>query len=538
MATTLIIRTEDIKPEHILELFVETSQDRKTVEFLKSPTPTILEGSRGTGKSFLLRVAEAELQASFASARVLPIYVSFARSSLLQSNDPRQFIHWMMARLCSRVVRTLYQQGMLTKPDPFVSLLSGGVSLPQIPETPLEQVARQYEESYKNPGTAINAAKIPGVEDFKDAVEDACRERGIARLAIFFDEAAHIFRPEQQRQFFTLFRDLRSPFLSCNAAVYPGVTFYGETFQATHDATTISLSRDPLEPGYLDAMRDIVVRQAESELEADIERNRDNFNALAYAVSGNPRLLLKTVALAGRLSSGDVNRVLKEFYRTDVWTEHSGLAERYAGHRAFVDWGRDFIERTVIPDSVKKNDAWTAEGKTESTCYFWVHRDAPVAVNESLRLLSYTGLVTRLDSGIVATRGEIGTRYAVNLGCVAAQSAAPITTLIRFGRTLAVKRFTEYGAHQAAFLALVAAVGKFQEVDISIVLKRELEKPIDVLDLTDFQKNGLRSLKILLVGQALQTAEGEFQKINYVGPKRSRKMMNVVVASVLEYLSG
>ena len=45
--TNLIIRTEDIKPEHILELYVETSQDKKTVELLKSPTPTIIEGSRG-----------------------------------------------------------------------------------------------------------------------------------------------------------------------------------------------------------------------------------------------------------------------------------------------------------------------------------------------------------------------------------------------------------------------------------------------------------------------------------------------------------
>jgi hypothetical protein len=538
MATTLIIRTEDIKNEHILELFVETTQDRKTVESLKSPTPTILEGSRGTGKSFLLRVAEAELLASFPSARVLPIYVSFARSSLLQSSDPQQFIHWMMARLCSRVVRAFYQQGMLAKPDPFVSLLSGGASTPEMPETPLERVARQYEESYKDPGSAVSAVKVPSVEDFRDSIEDACRQRGIARLAIFFDEAAHIFRPEQQRQFFTLFRDLRSPYLSCNAAVYPGVTFYGETFQSTHDATTISLSRDPMESGYLDAMRDIVLRQAESELEADIERNRENFNALAYAVSGNPRLLLKTVALANRLSNSDVSRVLKEFYRTDVWSEHSGLADRYAGHRAFVDWGREFIERTVIPDSVKKNDAWATEGKSESTCYFWIHRDAPAAVNESLRLLSYTGLVTRLDSGVIATRSEIGTRYAVNLGCVAALSSAPIPALSRFGRTLTVKRFTEYGANHTAFAALTSVVGKFQEVDISVVLRRELDKSIAVLDLTDFQKSGLRALNVLTVGQALQASEDEFQKINYVGPKRSRKMMNVVVASVLEYLSG
>jgi len=33
------------------------------------------------------------------------------------------------------------------------------------------------------------------------------------------------------------------------------------------------------------------------------------------------------------------------------------------------------------------------------------------------------------------------------------------------------------------------------------------------------------------VGKALQTSEAEFQRIDYVGPKRSRKMMNIVTSS-------
>ena len=42
----------------------------------------------------------------------------------------------------------------------------------------------------------------------------------------------------------------------------------------------------------------------------------------------------------------------------------------------------------------------------------------------------------------------------------------------------------------------------------------------------------------MTVGAALQASESEFQRIIYIGPKRSRRMMNIVVASVLEYLSG
>ena len=214
------------------------------------------------------------------------------------------------------------------------------------------------------------------------------------------------------------------------------------------------------------------------------------------------------------------------------------LSKKMLGHRAFIDWGRVFVERTAIPDATKKNEQWALEGKIEATCYFWIHRDTPAAVAEALRLLSYTGIVTRLDSGIVATRGEIGTRFAINMGWLAAPAADLIQTLTTIGTRLSIKRFTEYGANYPMFQELTAVVGDFEEVDISAVLQRELGKSIDVLNLTEYQKAGLHSISIDSVGSALQASEGEFQRISYVGPKRSRRMMNVVVASVLEYLSG
>jgi transcriptional regulator of aromatic amino acid metabolism len=57
-AQDFIIRTEDIKPEAILDLFVPIQRDRELVQKLKSTSPIIIEGSRGTGKSLLLRVCD------------------------------------------------------------------------------------------------------------------------------------------------------------------------------------------------------------------------------------------------------------------------------------------------------------------------------------------------------------------------------------------------------------------------------------------------------------------------------------------------
>ncbi|MEW6152213.1 MAG: hypothetical protein AB1745_29895, partial [Pseudomonadota bacterium] len=192
----------------------------------------------------------------------------------------------------------------------------------------------------------------------------------------------------------------------------------------------------------------------------------------------------------------------------------------------------------VIPNTIDRNQSWAREQRSERTCFFWIHRDAPEAVYEGLRLLMYTGIVTRLDSGVVATRGEIGTRYSLNIGCVASPTPNPIAFISDLRNGLSVKRFTEYGANFQTFTDIAAAVGDKIEADVSTVLANLLSQPIDVLDLSDHQRAALSSINITTLGQALNSTEADFMKADYIGPKRSRRIMNVATAAVIEYLSG
>ena len=168
----------------------------------------------------------------------------------------------------------------------------------------------------------------------------------------------------------------------------------------------------------------------------------------------------------------------------------------------------------------------------------WIHRDAPEAVKEALRLLTYTGIVVQLDSGVVATRREIGTRYALNIGCIAAPAAYPIKFITDLRRGLSVKRFSEYGANYATFKELVSTVGTVVESDLSKLITKQLAQSVSLLDLSTHQRNALQSIEIDTIGKALSSGEAEFQKAYYIGPKRSRRIMNVATAAVLEYLSG
>jgi hypothetical protein len=531
-------RTEDIKPEEIRGYFVETKRDREIINSLKARNPVILAGSRGVGKSFLLRVAEAELLADVQAQRVIPVYVSFSRSSLINTTDPQQFQHWMLARICSRITRALHIAGLIAGKLRGLTILTGNsVAATLSDTTAIDQLVERFEESWKGEPLAIDSSLLPSLDQFKDAIEDLCTELQIQRIVVLIDEAAHILLPDQQRQFFTLFRDLRSPYLSCKAAVYPGVTSYGDTFQPSHDATVMSFDRDILGSDYVDVMREIVEKQAESATLEDIARHDKNFALLAFAASGNPRVLLKTLARAPRLTAAHTNDVVREYYRTDLWSEHSTLPEKYAGHQHLIDWGRQFIEGIVLPDLQKKNEQYLRQ-EQKSTCFFWIHRDSPQPVKEALKLLAYSGIVTEHASGIRATRSEVGTRYAVNLGSLIAQEAVPTNTGLRIARNLTPKRMSEFGANHAAYESLLANVPTFTEPSVGAVLKQQLAKPLEVLDVTEWQRLKLQELKLSTVGDVLLAGERELQSLMYVGEKRSRRIRNAALAAVFEYLSG
>ncbi len=494
-------------------------------------------GSRGVGKSFLLRIAEQELFQDFEKDRVFPVYVSFVRSSLIRSSDPERFQRWMLARLCSAAIRALEKRGLLGALPRSVKLIAGSDIGAKIEKTRIEEIAEQYEASYRSPEIEVSGDELPTTEDFREAFEDLSEDLEIKRFVFLIDEAAHIFLPEQQRQFFTLFRDLRSHCLVCKAAVYPGVTSYGETFQPTHDASIVEIDRDVMDAGYVDHMREMVEKQADANTLKNVLRNGQNFAILAYAASGNPRLLLKTLAEAPKVASGEVNEAIRKFYRSNIWAEHTDLADKYVGHKEIIDWGRLFVEESVLPAIKTRNDLALSAGR-DTSAYFWVHRNAPETVKEALRILSYTGIVKEGESGIRATRSEVGRRYFVNLGCLFALETTPTRTSFEIAKSLSIKRMTEYGSNHPVFEPIADIDLETIDDEDGFALAPHLSKDISVLDLTDWQKDKLRELELTTVGQVLEASEADLKLAKWVGDVRARRMRNAAVASVLEYLSG
>lgn len=522
--TELIFRAEDLQTDEVLAFFVEGPGDREIIDALKGRSAVILRGSRGVGKSFLMRVAEAEMVRDEKRDHILPVYLTYSSASLLGDPSESRFFSWMMSKIIPKVQRAAARAGLALPAsvdafrDPTLKQLS--------------DLSTRLEMAWASPSVDDPAAAVPSTDDLKDAVEDLCRSTGLRRIVLLVDEAAHVFVPAQLRQFFTLMREIRSPYLAVKAAVYPGATSYGTSFQLTHDAKLFDIERDATEPGYTARMKDLVLKQ-QCELDRSISQYGEEFAALAFAAQGNPRILLKTLSRALPLNRRNTSETLKGYYRESIWADHTSLADRYPGHKALIDWGRAFLEDGVLPEMVSRN----ADRTSELIASLWIHRDAPRAVKEALNLLCYSGILQEDASGIRATRSEIGTRYVVNFGCQisSATDAVPYATHLR--QHLSIKRMIEYGANHPVYSVITDFDFSHLE-STNASLESRLSASIDVLDLTQFQMDSLIALDLVTVGSVLQATEEDYKKAYYVGEVRARKIRNAAVAAVLEYLSG
>ena len=528
-----VFRTEELTDRQVMDLGVLSEYENSIIDKLIAPSPVLLVGSRGVGKTFLFKMAEIRMLNEFEKEKILPVTLTFRKASLLKSGNEYQFQYWMLGRICSEVLRAIRKTGKLSAISHNLSLLAGNQDTQS---SKIDEIVKKFEDSWKNPGIRVEAESIPSLDDFLNTVEDLCEELDISRIVLFIDEAAHVFYPEQQREFFTLFRDFISPYIKCNAAVYPGVTVYGDTFEPVHDALQITLTRNIDDVNYVSNMKEMVMRQVkDSAFATRLSQQGANFTLLAFAASGNPRYLLKSVELANKMDANSINQVFREYYREDLWAEHTKLAERYPGYQKFIDWGRDFIETKVIPEIKNKNDSFLQEGKGKgTTLYFWIHKNAPQEVKEALRILEYSGLVYEEAAGIRATRSEVGTRYMVNIGCLLAMEAKPTTSGLDIVKNADIRRMSEYGANHVLYKKIQGVV-----LDSSSdALQIQFAKNIDVLELTEWQKKKMHEIQVDTIGDLISATEEKLKQAKYIADVRARNIKNAGIAAVCEYLLG
>lgn len=113
-------RTEDISPENIKKVFVQTDMDRENINFLKNNTPGLLVGSRGTGKTMLLKMAETELDDNFQEERNFGVLVSFSTAMFVESpEESYYFRQWMLSKILFALKRKLKKLNLIVPKGVF-----------------------------------------------------------------------------------------------------------------------------------------------------------------------------------------------------------------------------------------------------------------------------------------------------------------------------------------------------------------------------------------------------------------------------------
>lgn len=537
-----VIRTEDLRPNEIKDYFVETESDREIIECLKNKQAMLLVGSRGTGKTMLMKVAEKEMSDNFSIAKNLPVFVNLSSCNI---HNEANILKIMISRTLISLQKSLRDHGFIVRGrlfNPIVNVEENPVAkkLEQyINETTTNTENIKFADNDNNACYTIDNESIrEDVALLKDFLLQMCEEFKIDCVTFLFDEACQVFRPDQQRIFFDYFRALREYYIVCKAAVYPGIISYG-SFQKFHDAMIKKVEHSISSDDYVDKMRDIVQKNFQGYY-SEIKKQGEFLDSIIYFASGNPRLLIKSIneilSDSGKFQIKRISEVIKEFYGTTIWSEHTKLSEMYAGHVEMINWARNFIENIVLPAIHKIND----ETENKKTIYFLISRKAPEVIKQSIKTLEYSGIVSLHTEG-VKRRNDAYDRYELNLGIVVLSEKQPNIT--KRGREIAFnlsqKQFPEYGANSPLYgdYSKLIDVTKINNSEIDI-LASVSNQNIDVLELSEKMKDKLHIHGFNTINDILTSDEEALRNIPYVGEVRSRKITNLVFNAIIEYISG
>ena len=194
-------------------------------------------------------------------------------------------------------------------------------------------------------------------------------------------------------------------------------------------------------------------------------------------------------------------------------------------------------EPILLPDLQKRNQEALEDDKP-TTAFFWINRDAPEPVKRAISLLEYSGIVIEINKGHKGTAREIGTRYMVNLGCLFAMEANPLTVSHQIIENLSIRKFIEYGANSPIYNDIKDNLAAIQDNDIEASLAEKISQNVCVLDLSAKMIEKLREIGLITVKDVLIASEDKIKEAYYVGDVRARTMKRAALTSVYEYLIG
>lgn len=416
----IVDRTESLDDEYIKKYFIDRNDGK--IDRLLDCEQYLLEGSRGIGKTMLMKMAEITANSRFNTEGVLAVWVSFEESLRLEriqvsknaSVDP--FLQWTMGKILLEILNRILllkpacvdeldvrlkkifnKENQVNKISVYINQLRGYVDI-------LEQGDISSNEEIEEQDISVELRRIlDNPISFKNFILQLCLDVGIERVVLLFDEAAHVFSTQQQEKFFTLFKSLRDPKIACKAAVYPGITNYGKYFEKGQDAKEMMLSWYPNEKNDIDYIKKIL-RERIQEYDVDywnlLTRNTEVINWICICSNGNPRFafhIIDNLDMSKAFSKKTltiqtlINCIRSAF--DEKWREFSTLENRMPKYKICIKEAEPFI-KNIVQENLKKWNNNKREKQAKLSAGFFVETSVYEKISGVFDVLAYANIIS------------------------------------------------------------------------------------------------------------------------------------------------
>lgn len=433
-------RTESIDSEMITEYFIEKDKD-KTARMLDTEQ-YLIEGSRGVGKTMLMRNAEINAREEFEKNSILAVWISFEESLRLeririsskQGIDP--FLQWTMGKILIEVLKKLIQlkPAYAEQITDRLTLLFGTPNLtPQyidyikLLNEYIDALERANIESNEEIKEIAPSEKIIQILDnaisFKAFLLKLVDDFHLKRIVLLFDEAAHVFSEEQQIKFFTFFKSLRDNKIACKAAVYPGITNYGKYFEKNQDAKELKLSWSMYESKDIKYIKDILkkrVQKYDPEVWNRLTVKDEIIQMICYSSNGNPRFAFHIIdAMQSNSLLDKVNITQNQMIaclrsvNEEKWKDFDTLKQRMIRYSEYITYSEKIVKEEIFPNLRKWNEKRRKENKKLSAG-FYIEELTYKKINKIFDVLSYANILIVDDVKRSIGHGKYGYYVAIN----------------------------------------------------------------------------------------------------------------------------
>jgi len=421
-------RAEDIDKDSLEKLFVETGEADKTIiNALLAPGAHLLEGSRGTGKTMLLRVAYERMKSKLLKgvSSILPVFVRFPtylstynpRTVAVQNFNP--FLHWVVAKLLDATEKVADEFEMINE---NASIQRMALIVPKY--------LQRLEEHYRDESVADmekNASRLKvetqelevfgRLDELADNLLEIARQRGATGIAFFLDEAAQNFAEELQPTFFQIMKHLRHEKISVKAAVYPFVTSYGKDFDIGQDAQMLRVDRnyeeDTTDSFYEEFFSKRIVDDITKKyIDKDIKR------FIRVAAGGNPRwiihILSRLASPKEKITSTELIAAAKYFSDETLWPFLENLGHRLRSRRKYIDVAISLTQSFV--EDLRSANKDVAKGSEQKPIVYLAISNSkvvPFRVHQAIQLMLYSGILSSRGPKRISSR-ENGQLYLLH----------------------------------------------------------------------------------------------------------------------------